>query len=214
MKRIGLFLATLVALTGVAHADVYKYIDADGTVTFTDDPPADVKSELVDLQPFNPPSTPTPIGVHRRSSVQAQVFGEVEVKRIDGLVQEQVSANERRCTEARVALEVLRQAMPVYWVRNSEYRAAWAGDTHVGHREYLGEEQRQSAIDNEYQALVNNCAEPFSEERQEQAHSDWYNAEHCKSAREDLEMILQPGSRTPDDAVEQKQKIVDQYCSV
>lgn len=212
MKRAGLILAAWVLSAGVAHAEVYKYIDADGTVTFTDEPPTIVESEIVNLPPIDPPSTPTPIGVSTRFSKQDQLSNDSGGQHIDDTPLEPHSASERRCTAARVSLEVLNQAMPVYRVRNGEYRAAWNGDTHLGHRKYLSEAQRQSAIDEQYRAMVTNCAEPFNDKHQEQAHRDWYNAEHCASAREDLRMILQPGSRTPDDAVEQKQKIVDQYC--
>ena len=202
----------LVALCGVANGEVYKYVDEDGNVVFTDEPPADVESEIVDLPSFDPPSTPTPIGRVRRPTGPLQDIDKAERRRIDNLVQDQVLAHERRCTEARVALEVLHQGMPVYWVGDSEYRAAWSGDTYEGPRAYLSEEQREAAINDELRKLVINCTEPLSEEQQEEASRNWLKEEKCAAARKDLELFLKPNSRTPDEFLEQKLKIVKQYC--
>ena len=58
-RNRSLVLATLVALCGVANGEVYKYEDADGNVVFTDEPPADVNSEIVDLPSYEPPSFST-----------------------------------------------------------------------------------------------------------------------------------------------------------
>ena len=211
-KRKGLLVATLVALFGVANGDVYKYVDEGGNVVFTDEPPANVESEIVDLPSFDPPSNPTPIGLVRRTPQQGQDLEKAERQRIDNLAQDQVSAHERRCTEARVALEVLHQGMPVYWVRDGEYRAAWVGDTYNGLRVYLSDKQREVAIDDQLYKLALNCADPLNEEQQDQAASDWLNEEKCMAARTDLELFLKPKSRAPDDFLEQKREIVDRYC--
>jgi glutaredoxin len=40
-------------VTGAASAEIYKYVDADGKVHFTDVQPAGVASEQVDIQPIN-----------------------------------------------------------------------------------------------------------------------------------------------------------------
>ena len=211
-KRTGLLTATLVALYGVAAGEVYKYEGADGNVVFTDEPPADVESEIVEIPSYGPPSTPTPIGRVGHAPDKNQHVDELEQQRIDGLVQEQVSAHERRCTEARVALEVLHQGMPVYWVRDGEYRAAWYGDTYEGTRGYLSEKQRENAIDGQLRKLALNCTEPFDEEQQEKAAIDWLKAEKCMAARKDLELYLEPKSRAPDGFLDRKREVVDRYC--
>lgn len=211
-KRTGLPLATLLVLFGVAHGDVYKYVDANGNVVFTDEPPADIEVESVDLPSFDPPSTPTPVGRVKRPPEPNQDFDKAKRQRIDNLVQEQVSAHERRCNEARVALEVLHQGMPVYLVGDGDYRAAWYGDTYEGSRTYLSEKQRSSAIDEQLRKLAFNCADPLSEDRQEQASSNWINEEKCVAARKDLELFLQPNSRASDEFLNQKRDIVERYC--
>lgn len=211
-KRRGFLITIPLTLFGVAHGEVYTYEDADGNAVFTDEPPVNVESEIVDLPSYDPPSTPTPFGRVRRTPQQGQGADQAERQRIDNLVQDQLSAHERRCTEARTALEVLHQGMPVYWVRDGEYRAAWRGDTYEGRREYLGEKQRVEAIDGQLRKLALNCADPLNEEQQERAAKDWLNGEKCVAARADLEFFLQPNSRAPDEFLKQKREIVDQYC--
>lgn len=204
--------AGLIVLFGTASGEVYKYEDANGNVVFTDEPPVDVVSEIVDLPPYDPPSTPTPIGRVSDISREQQDVGASERKRIDGLWQEQNKAHRRRCTEARVALEVLHQGMPVYWVREGEYRAAWEGDTYEGSRTYLDDEQRHEAIDSQLHKLARNCADPLNEEQQKQAADDWLRKEKCMQARKDLELYLAPKSRAPDDFLKQKRELVSRYC--
>lgn len=200
------------ALFGIAYGEVYKYEDADGNVVFTDEPPADVETEVVDLPAYGPPSTPTPIGRVRRPPAENPDIDEAERRRIENLAQEQIAEHERRCVEARVALEVLHQGMPVYWVRDGEYRAAWHGDTYEGSRVYLSERQRTEAIDGQVRKLVQNCADPFSEEQQAQASDDWLNEEKCMEAREDLELNLRQQTRATEDFLERKREKVRRYC--
>lgn len=211
-KRKCFLITTLVALFGVANGEVYKYVDAEGNVIFTDEPPTAVESEIVDLPSFDPPSTPTPIGRVRHPPQPNRDLDNAERRRIDNLVQEQVSAYERRCTEARVALEVLHQGMPVYRVRDGGYRAAWYGDAYEGPRVYLSDKQRDAAIDDQLHKLALNCTDPLSEEQQEQASSGWLSEEKCVAARKDLELLLQPNSRASDELLEQKREIVNRYC--
>ena len=49
-------------LSAPALADVYKYVDENGNVVFSDEPPPDTDSEVVELEPYAPSSTPTPVG--------------------------------------------------------------------------------------------------------------------------------------------------------
>ena len=47
MKLLALTLAAFLAMTTVAHAEVYKWVDEDGNVHFTDTPPPKQKTEEV-----------------------------------------------------------------------------------------------------------------------------------------------------------------------
>lgn len=208
-----LIITTILGVWGTASADVYKYIDEDGNVVFTDEPAESAESEVVELAPYDPPSTPTPIGRVRRNHQFDRDLEQIDQKRIDSLVEEQVSDHARRCNEARVALEVLHQGMPVYRVADGQYRADWSGDTYEGPRVYLSDTQREAAIDAQIRKLALNCTDPLDQEQQEQASISWHNKEKCMAARVNLDDLLKPGSRAPDQSIEERQKIVDRYCS-
>ncbi len=211
-KLKGLLVAIPFVLCGVAVGEVYKYEDADGNVVFTDEPPPEVESEIVDLPSYDPPSTPTPIGRVKRERPPVEELDPAEKRRVENLAREQAEAQGRRCTEARVALEVLHQGMPVYLVSEGEYRAAWYGDTYEGERAYLSEKQRERAIDGQLRKLTLNCADPFNEEEWTQTSNDWLNREKCMAALMDLELFLRPNSRAPVEFLEQKRVIVRKYC--
>jgi hypothetical protein len=52
MSKIFLILA-LVTLTCPAQAEIYRYLDAEGNVTFSNQPPPGVKAQPVELAPVN-----------------------------------------------------------------------------------------------------------------------------------------------------------------
>ena len=49
MKLLALLLAASLAMTTAAHAEVYKWVDEDGNVHFTDTPPPKQKTEEVKI---------------------------------------------------------------------------------------------------------------------------------------------------------------------
>ncbi len=49
MKLLALILAASLAMTTAAHAEVYKWVDEDGNVHFTDTPPPKQKTEEVKI---------------------------------------------------------------------------------------------------------------------------------------------------------------------
>lgn len=53
-------LATTAGIAGLHAATIYKTVDADGNVTFTDSPPADQESEKIELRPINTQSATLP----------------------------------------------------------------------------------------------------------------------------------------------------------
>lgn len=207
-----LFILLSVVLMAPAVADVYKYVDENGNVVYSDEPPPNSDSEVVELEPYAPPSTPTPIGRVTRDSEFSQDIEHVDPDRIDKLAREAERDQDRWCNEARVALEVLHQGMPVYRVGDGKYRAAWGGDTYDGPRVYLSERQREAAINGQVRKLVMNCKDPLNEEEQLEASEKWRNSERCEAARVNLAEVLEPGSRAPDQAIEDRQEVVDQYC--
>ncbi|MBE0502263.1 MAG: DUF4124 domain-containing protein, partial [Desulfuromonadales bacterium] len=63
MKKLILFLLVSLLIGAVAvsaYAEIYKYVDADGQLHFTDDPNAAGAAEAVQLRPTNTISSGTP----------------------------------------------------------------------------------------------------------------------------------------------------------
>jgi len=60
----------LMALSGPAHADIYKYVDAHGNVTFTDKPRPGAVRIVVDPTPERPAASPGEAAAPRRSSAR------------------------------------------------------------------------------------------------------------------------------------------------
>lgn len=207
-----LYVLLLSVLSVPAMADVYKYVDEDGNVVFSDEPPPDADSEVVELEPYTPSSTPTPVGIVRRDGPEGGELEHVDDEYIEQLARQQLEDHKRRCLEARVALEVLHQGMPVYRVGDGMYRAAWAGDTFEGPRVYLSDAQREDAISGQIRKLAMNCKDPLNKEQQQKASDEWMNDERCRAARVNLAEISLPNSRAPDEAIEDRQRVVDEYC--
>ena len=207
-----LFVLFLSVLSVPAVADVYRYVDENGNVVFSDEAPPNVESEVVELEPYAPSSTPTPVGIVRRNGVEGDELEHVDDEYIERFARQQVEDHDRRCLEARVALEVLHQGMPVYRIGDGMYRAAWAGDTFEGPRVYLSDVQREDAIDGQIRKLAMNCKDPLNTEQQQKASRDWMDDERCRAARVNLAEISRPNSRAPEQAIEDRQRVVDQHC--
>jgi len=208
---LNLFLVTLLALPCASVAEIYKSVDKDGNVVYSDEPSQEQESELVELGPIDPPSTPTMIGQPRRDSLTGPDDG-LNPEMREQLIREQQAAHGRRCKEARVALDVLHEGMPVYRVDDGVYRPAWSGDQYRGKREYLTDAMRDNAIDDELRKLAMNCKEPLDEDEQIEVGIKWRKAEHCAAARVDLEFLLRPDSRAANTSIEDAQRLVDQFC--
>ena len=213
MRPMFPLIVTAICLSGFAEAEVYKYIDEDGNVVFTDEPPAASDSQVVDLPAYNPPSTPTPLARVPRDRQPAGDINQVDEENLDALLKEQTAAHDRRCAEARVALEVLHQGIPVYQVSEGKFRAKWSGDTYEGPRVYLSDVEREEAIIGQLRKLVLNCSDPLDPDEQHKASTGWHKEEECRAARVNLEDLLKPGSRAPDQAIAERRKIVDEYCT-
>ena len=207
-----LYVLLFSVLSVPTWADVYKYVDENGNVVFSDEPPPNTDSEVIELEPYAPSSTPTPVGIVRRDGLEGGELEHVDDEYIEQLARQQLEDHNRRCLEARVALEVLHQGMPVYQVGDGMYRAAWAGDTFEGPRVYLSDAQRENAINGQVRKLAMNCKDPLNTEQQQKVSDDWMNDERCRAARVNLAEISLPNSRAPDEAIEDRQRVVDQYC--
>ncbi len=112
-SKLNRLLALLVCLLLVlpAAAQVYKWVDKDGKIHYSDKPPRDPKAKSV--QDMNIESKPTdPEAVARElAELEARGKSTDENLRVEAQVREQTAvekaANEQRCDQARARLAVL-----------------------------------------------------------------------------------------------------------
>ncbi|MES9992542.1 MAG: DUF4124 domain-containing protein [Candidatus Thiodiazotropha sp.] len=99
IRRI-MLAAWLLALPSLLQAgDVYRTVDADGNVTYTDAPPAtDASAEKIEIQPG--PSAASRLDTERRNAAIRRAVEEAQAKRL-----EKEASREEQLSKARKALD-------------------------------------------------------------------------------------------------------------
>lgn len=120
MKRLLLF-AALLAWSGLASADVYKWVDAQGKLQYGDRPPDGVHAERVELLGTHAAATRTaPAAPAARTPVQTAqpgtglkaAAGEAEEKKV--VQQDVAQTRDKQCTEAQDRYKKLIEGRRLY----------------------------------------------------------------------------------------------------
>ena len=102
MKRI-IVAAIVLALSPLAMAQLYKYVDKDGKTVYSDTPPANVDSKQIKVQsaPAAPAAAPTKSAVEQDKELEkARKKGREEAKKAEDK-EANAQAQEERCAGAR-----------------------------------------------------------------------------------------------------------------
>ena len=105
MNRV-LLLACALACTPVAFGQLYKSVDKDGRVTYTDQPPATTESKQLKINPGPSPAPPA----SAKDRIKEQEKGKAassEKAKADEEAAKRAKANEERCASARAQLRNL-----------------------------------------------------------------------------------------------------------
>ncbi|MEX0958412.1 MAG: DUF4124 domain-containing protein [Burkholderiales bacterium] len=146
MKRVarsallGALAGTLLALSVGASADVYRWVDKDGRVHYSDQPPPPGARQEKELQgapraPGAPPaeakaeSDAPPTLQEREAEFRRRQVEQTEKAAQEQRAQEEAATRQRNCEQARNQLAALRSGQRV------------ARFNEQGEREYLGDEQ-------------------------------------------------------------------------
>lgn len=220
MKRNILLLVIFSFFTFTASADIYKWIDKDGEVHFSDKPPQDRKSERIQVDTIKAPEQPDEGELRRRRLLeQADRDSDLRLKAQQEKAAEkqamndESSAQEHRCLEARKQLAALRQQLPVYRDNEGKFRVKWKHDTYQGERDYLDDSKRPSEIKRVQEEITANCQNPGDEKQQDLAREQLIRSELCAAARAELEALEQPGAKTPRQTLENKRQAADKLCN-
>ena len=206
----------------VAHnsfpAQIYKWVDKEGKVHFSDSPPADTKVEKVAVKE-TVVGEPDEGEMRRRRLLEqanADAATRLEERRQTSATrqaQEQVkNIEEQACMDARVQLEVLKEEAPVYRDDQGKWRASWQYDTYRGERAYLNDRDRPTMLERARKNVEAHCEKPDDPKAQAEARTRWIFSERCAAAKAELAAAEQTEAKNPKSKIEAIARTVERYC--
>ena len=151
MKRLSCYLMMLWIVPTLAHAQVYKCSNKDGSVSYQVRPcPTNTSASRMQISNKTSPSTPSAQEVMRRLQSQVDVVdAEQQQRRAQSeqrqQQQQQREALEAHCAFARQQIAVVQTARPVYKVDEK------------GERQYLEDAERANKITDMQQKMAQHC---------------------------------------------------------
>jgi len=216
-KALLVILSILLGMT--AFADIYRWVDKDGRVHYSDKPAQDVESQHIEIEPTPNPKKPQIDTLQRPTLEEAVKESDrsKEAQRAKSSAEQSEKANrlaqEQRCIEARKQQTVLQELhLPAYRDEQGKFRAKWKYDTYQGKREYLDDAMRATAIEQAREEVAANCEHPDDAKAQELARMQWISSEHCAKHSVELEALEQPSARAVRQDLEEKRRLVKMYC--
>lgn len=216
LPRLGIFfVAVMVDLTCMtAYAEVYKWIDNDGNVQYTDKPPNGKISRSIDIRPApsGAQAQSADERLHRLLEQQRHLeqTREAEKEQRKEVAAEQ-KASDNRCYAAKVQLEQLKAGEAAYMDKTGQYQSHWSRDStgYKGQRRYIDDTERALAIEKYEKVLEAHC----SGEKQKERTSKLREAKSCLRWREELVELERPDLRTPDSEIKPKRDRIAKYCN-
>ena len=137
--------------TAAAEATaLYRWIDSDGQVQYTDFEPDGVPSQRIETALENGDSEAPVLEVGEQWQPDAFHDQDGQILPIEHI---------GPCADARQQLAVLHTGLPIYSSADDGYRAAWRGDRYRGERDYLSDEERQTAMVAARNAVLEACSD-------------------------------------------------------
>ena len=219
MKLKVLLITLFTMLIINAFADIYKWVDKNGVVHYSDQPSQDVKSERMQTKPAAAPAQSNEGELqqrHKFEQTKEELERRIEARRARA-ASEQAKREERlaqaqRCFEEKKQLSILQMQRPVYRDETGKFRFKWLHDTYQGEREYIDDATRASEIERARQKIVTLCEHPDDSEEQCRARIKVIKSEYCVVGRIELEALEKPDARASRQALEEKRQEVDNYC--
>jgi hypothetical protein len=221
IKYFLILLGVLIFYNFASYSEIYKWIDENGRVQFSDKlPETDKEDSRVEVEEVNVTTTPYK-GKSRSDSLEKTIkyLQESARKRQEKAQSEKLNKIERlamkqRCLESRMQLAVLLEKhLPTYIDDSGKFRAKWKYDTYQGNREYLDESRRDSEIVKTKKLVKIHCIDQNISVSQDTARKIWIKSEHCASARADFKIVSKPEAMNPRSTIERHKSIVNKYCN-
>ncbi|MEM9624265.1 MAG: DUF4124 domain-containing protein [Pseudomonadota bacterium] len=207
---IGLLTAVI---TSVAHAEIYRWVDAEGRVHFGDKKP----EARVDVESVTPDITEPPVnpdeGERRRLELLRGDPWASSTELEQAAPESSSLENPDRCRRARMQLGILQQEMAVYYTQSGTMRAHWSNDYYQGPRDYIADADRRRVEERVVDDLYAYCADPLDERALLEAYDAWYAAEWCEVHRIALKKAQDPATRSSSQHIESVAQKVKDSCA-
>lgn len=205
-------------LASDAVAELYKWVDEDGHVTYSESIPPDKKGTSVDVGP--PPSQQSINESNERlrkmqaenKDLQQSIgsnknINEIEIPRDDAKV--------KRCVKVKQYIRTLEGFTPVYLDEYGDYHSQVSEHsyTYEGNRTYVNDKDRPLLINKLKQEDKSVCESIKNEvTKQEQYGAKVYFEERCKQAKSQLDEMKKINSHTTSDELNKFRKYVKFVC--
>jgi hypothetical protein len=149
-------------------SDIYKWVDEDGVVHYTDQPPGDQQSIEMDVpDEYGQVAAPQGESVYdevieeQRARREARTLEQEQESREREARQKEEALSEENCAKAIHYLNTLKRQCPVFYDGAGIMRAQCPGYFYSfveGDRTYIEDDERAELIEH-YSAVVNDCKE-------------------------------------------------------
>jgi len=199
----------------VPRAEIYKWVDADGRLHFTDEPPAE-RGTKVELDVAKPSAIPDEGEIRRLELVQrVQLEAKekaVTQQKVRAPKQSELTNDSPGCRPARNRWYALTQDIPVYWVDSDTIRAFWHGDTYRGDRDYISDDERPALLRKTANEIEAYCPNGDIDDDQDSQYAAWLRNEDCLVSRARLELAMKDSSRTTKSELANIKSEVREFC--
>ena len=193
-------------------AEIYRWVDDNGQVHYTDAPQPN-KGSKVELDITAPPAIPDEGELRRRALLER---AEVEAEHKSAIEAENKApppvAPVERCLPARFAWYSLTQELPIYWSDAGEIRAAWHSDPYQGGRRYIDEDERQQLMSTTTQKINQHCPNGETDNADGSDYQRWLRIDDCIVSKAVLEEAKAPKARTTKGKLKKLGEDVQRIC--
>ncbi len=210
--RLNARILLLIVIPLVMGPSIYKWVDKDGTVHYSDTPPPETETTLEQVEiPDSPPAPPAP--QHTVSSAAPRPdppsLSDAPGENGDAMTLE---IRKGRCERAREEIGLLVRQLPVYLDEAGNIRVKWEYDSYRGKREYLDDAARKRELRRVHREITTFCEDPHDIEKQAAADRRYVRSEKCALVRAELEAAEKPSARSTRQELEERRRLVALYC--
>lgn len=199
------------------NAEVFKWVDADGTVHYGDKPAKNIPAKPIHIEPVDPSKYEQGMKLQQQLLKRSAAADQRIQERREQATQEAkeknaMAAQAKACLESRKQLAVLQEESAVYRDENGKLRTNWKHDTYTGARTYIDEPQRMVEVERIQNSIQTLCEKPNDPVAQNHARTKWIQSEYCAARRAELTVLLAERKKSSRQEIEEKKKSVAATC--